>query len=51
VRREFLNLANVDPERYFVVDATQAEVDISRQINERVSHIQLLKINHDKKQK
>ena len=51
VRREFLNLANVDPERYFVVDATQGEAEISRQINERVSHIQLLKINRDKKQK
>ena len=51
VRREFLNLANVDPERYFVVDATQGESEISRQINERVSHIQLLKINRDKKQK
>ena len=51
VRREFLNLANVDPERYFVVDATQGELEISRQINERVSHIQLLKINRDKKQK
>jgi dTMP kinase len=51
VRREFLNLANVDPERYFVVDATQPQEEISRQINERVSHIQLLKINRDKKQK
>ena len=51
VRREFLNLANVDPERYFVVDATQPQEEISRLINERVSHIQLLKINVDKKKK
>jgi dTMP kinase len=51
VRREFLNLANVDPERYFVVDATQPQEEISRLINERVSHIQLLKINFDKKKK
>ena len=51
VRREFLNLANVDPERYFVVDATQPQEEISRLINERVSHIQLLKINIDKKKK
>ena len=51
VRREFLNLANVDPERYFVVDATQPQEKISRLINDRVSHIQLLKINFDKKKK
>jgi dTMP kinase len=51
VRREFLNLANVDPERYFVVDATQPQEEISRLINERVSHIQLLKINFNKKKK
>jgi dTMP kinase len=51
VRREFLNLANVDPERYFVVDATQPQEEISRLIDDRVSHIQLLKINFDKKKK
>jgi thymidylate kinase len=41
----------VDPERYFVVDATQPQEEISRLINERVSHIQLLKINFNKKKK
>ena len=51
VRREFLNLANVDPERYFVVDATQSVAAISQQIQERVSTIPLLKINREKAQK
>ena len=49
VRKEFLNLANVDPERYFVVDATQSKEEIAKQIQERVSLIPLLKINKDKK--
>jgi len=49
VRQEFLNLANVDPERYFVVDATQSKEAIAQQIQDRVSQISLLKINQDKK--
>ena len=48
VRREFLNLANVDPERYFVVDATQSVDSIAQQIQERVSTLPLLKINREK---
>ena len=51
VRREFLNLANVDPERYFVVDATQEIGAIAKQIQERVSTIAQLKINREKSKK
>jgi dTMP kinase len=51
VRREFLNLANVDPERYFVVDATQEVGAIAKQIQERVSTIAQLKINGEKSKK
>ena len=49
VRNEFLNLANIDPERYAVIDATQSIEAISEQIKERVSLIPLLKINAEKK--
>ena len=49
VRGEFLNLANVDPERYSVIDATQSIEAIAEQIQERVSTIPLLKINAKKK--
>ena len=48
VRREFLNLANIDPERYAVIDATQSVEAIHAQIKERVSHLPLLKINKKK---
>ncbi len=51
VRQEFLNLANVDPERFFVVDATQSKEAIHEQIVERVSHLASLKINQNKKTK
>ena len=51
VRREFLNLANVDPERYFVVDATQSKENIAEQVAERVSLIPSLRINRDKNKK
>ena len=51
VRQEFLNLANVDPERYFVVDATQSVEAIHDQITERVAQISLLKVNLEKKNK
>ncbi|MEI8066042.1 MAG: dTMP kinase [Actinomycetes bacterium] len=49
VRQEFLNLANVDPERYFVVDATQSKESIHAQIVERISVLPLLKINQKAK--
>jgi len=49
VRNEFLNLANIDPERYAVIDATQSIEAIADQIKERVSLIPLLKINAEKK--
>ena len=51
VRREFLNLANIDPDRYFVVDATQSVEAIAQQIHERVSTIPLLKINRENTKK
>jgi dTMP kinase len=51
VRREFLNLANLDPERYFVIDATQGVDVIASQIQDRISKIPLLKINRAEKDK
>ena len=51
VRSEFLNLANVDPERYAVIDGRQSIAAIHEQIKERVSHIPLLKINQKVKKK
>jgi len=51
VRREFLNLANLDPERYFVVDATQSVEAISSQIQDRVKLLPQLKINREKSKK
>ena len=51
VRREFLNLANVDPERYFVVDATQSVASIAQQIQERVSSSPQLKLNRENPKK
>ena len=42
IRQEFLNIANSDPERYFVVDATQDKSIIHEQIVERVLQIPLL---------
>jgi dTMP kinase len=51
VRREFLNLANLDPERYFVVNATQDIEVISAHIQERVSTLPHLKINREKSKK
>ena len=51
VRQEFLNLANVDPERYFVVNATQTREQIHSQITERISQLPLLKINAKSKSK
>jgi thymidylate kinase len=40
-----LNLANVDPERYAVIDARQSVEAIHEQIKERVQSLPLLKIN------
>ncbi len=51
VRNEFLNLSNIDPERYAVIDASQSIEAIHDQIKERVSHLALLKINSAKLQK
>jgi dTMP kinase len=51
VRQEFLNLANVDPERYLVIDGTQNIEAINSQIIERVREIALLKINQSEKSK
>jgi dTMP kinase len=51
VRREFLNLANIDPERYFVVDATQSVASIAHQIQERVSSSPQLKLNRENPKK
>jgi dTMP kinase len=45
VREEFLNLANVDPDRFYVVDATQDKAVIHAQIVERVNQLKELKVN------
>ncbi len=49
VRQEFLNLANVDPERYLVVNALQTREQIHAQIVDRVSKLAALKINRKQK--
>jgi len=51
VRGEFLSLANIDPERYCVIDATQSIEAIHEQIKERVQSLPLLKINQKDKKK
>ena len=51
VREEFINLANTDPDRYFVVDATQEVNAIHAQIVERVNTLKELKINQSNKNK
>jgi dTMP kinase len=45
VRQEFLQLAAVDPERYFIVDGNQSIDDIHTAIISRVSQIPTLKRN------
>jgi dTMP kinase len=45
VRQEFLQLALLDPERYFIVDGNQSIADIHTEVIERVSQIQALKRN------
>jgi dTMP kinase len=47
VRQEYLQIAMMDPERYFVVDGTEPVNEIHRQITERVSNLQVLKRNSE----
>jgi dTMP kinase len=51
VRQEYLQIAMMDPERYFVVDGTQPVTEIHRQITERVSDLQALKRNSEPEKK
>ena len=51
VRQEYLQIAMMDPERYFVVDGTQPVSEIHRQITERVSELQALKRNSEPEKK
>jgi dTMP kinase len=51
VRQEYLQIAMMDPERYFVVDGTQPVTEIHRQITERVSELQTLKRNSEPEKK
>ena len=45
VRQEYLQIAMMDPERYFVVDGTQSVEEINSQITARVSELPALKRN------
>jgi dTMP kinase len=45
VRQEFLQIAMMDPERYFVVDGTQSVEEIHTQIIARVAELPALKRN------
>jgi dTMP kinase len=45
VRQEYLQIAMMDPERYFVVDGTQSVEEINTQITARVSELPALKRN------
>ncbi len=45
VRQEFLQIAMMDPERYFVVDGTQSVEEINVQITARVAELPALKRN------
>jgi dTMP kinase len=47
VRQEFLQIAMMDPERYFVVDGTQSVDEIHTQIISRVAELPALKRNAD----
>jgi dTMP kinase len=51
VRQEYLQIAMMDPERYFVVDGTQPVNEIHSQIAERVSELQALKRNSEPEKK
>ncbi len=45
VRQEYLQIAMMDPERYFVVDGTQSVEEINTQITARVAELPELKRN------
>jgi dTMP kinase len=45
VRQEYLQIAMMDPERYFVVDGTQSVEEINNQIAARVAELPALKRN------
>jgi dTMP kinase len=45
VRQEYLQIAMMDPERYFVVDGTQSVEEINTQITTRVAELPALKRN------
>jgi dTMP kinase len=51
VRQEYLQIAMMDPERYFVVDGTQPVNEIHSQIAERVSELPALKRNSEPEKK
>jgi dTMP kinase len=51
VRQEYLQIAMMDPERYFVVDGTQSVNEIHSQIAERVGELQALKRNSEPEKK
>jgi dTMP kinase len=51
VRQEYLQIAMMDPERYFVVDGTQPVNQIHHQITEHVSELQALKRNSEPEKK
>ena len=45
VRQEYLQIAMMDPERYFVIDGTQSVEEINSQITARVAELPALKRN------
>lgn len=51
VRQEFLQIAMMDPERYFVVDGTQSVEEINVQITARVAELPALKRNANQETK
>ena len=51
IRQEYLNIANSDPERYFVVDASSSVEEIHEQILERVIKLPSLVVNQREKKR
>ena len=51
VRQEYLQIAMMDPERYFVVDGTQSVEVINNQITARVAELPALKRNSEPEKK
>jgi dTMP kinase len=51
VRQEYLQIAMMDPERYFVVDGTQSVEEINTQITARVAELPALKRNANQETK